>query len=853
MILCGDWNCDLGRRSAQVRQFNDFIENNSLFLSWDSVNAKQDTTYNYIELNQSSCLDHFAVSEGMFNAISKYSVVHSGSNMSKHSVVLCTFCVSDFKRMKMCKDTKCEKVLWHKVTEQHVSKYKDIIDELLNNVHINKEVLACNNNTCTCLEHCEYIDMLCFELINVCISAGKRAFPMSKAGNKSIPDWDDIAKPERDGSLFWHWLWIECGRPRNGVIADVMRSTRAKYHYTVRKLKKEAEKRTRVKLAESICSNQSRDLWTEIRKINGRAKTVSPVIDECHSDYDIANLFASKYDQLYQSVPTSPFELENVKCEIKNRILSEANTCNINVEDLRKCVCKLRKAKSDGEFGTYSDHFIYASDELLVLISLLFNAMFTHGYTADALLHSVIVSIPKDIKAGINNSENYRGISLCIALCKMMDMLIINKYSDKLFTSDLQFAFKEQHSTNMCTSVLKETIFQYAKHKSSIFGCLLDASKAFDRVHFGKLFDILLNRELPGVVLRLLLDCYTRQVIKTRWGSAMSDQFTALNGVRQGGVLSPILFSVYFDELMTRLKQQPAGCKIGSYFMGAICYADDVTLLCPSLRGLQKMLDVCEQFGSEYNVLFNSKKTVCCHFGSKAKTDDFSVSLNGAKLRWDSCVKHLGNKVNRNLDDEDDVTYKSGVFMSYVNKLMANFGFTKSEILIKLFGFYCTSYYGTVLWDLNSACVKRFYVCWNKAIRKIFSLPNICHTVLLPYIAGCLYIKEEIVNRFIQYVKCMMSCRNNHVHNLMKYCISSSQSTIGRNMMYVKANYDINVQKCTIMEAKQKLYHLKEMNENEYRKGVFVRELCNIRDNVMEVTGFDHSEVTDMIHAICVD
>ena len=72
-------------------------------------------------------------------------------------------------------------------------------------------------------------------------------------------------------------------------------------------------------------------------------------------------------------------------------------------------------------------------------------------------------------------------------------------------------------------------------------------------------------------------------------------------------------------------------------------------------------------------------------------------------------------------------------------------------------------------------------------------------------------------------------------------------------MMYVKANYDINVQTCTVTEAKQKLYHLKEMNENEYGKGVFVRELCNIRDTVMEVTGFDHSEVTDMIHTICVD
>ena len=804
VVLCGDWNCEFKRRSAQVRQLSEFIETNSLFVCWDNVHAKKDNTYNYIELNQSSCLDHFMLSEGVFNVMTACSVIHNGCNLSKHSVVLCVFHLDAMLRLKTGKNCdKSEKILWHKVTDENIQQYKLEMDKLLDTVMINDNVIKCDDIMCKCKEHCTYIDTFCSELIDVCITAGKTAFPQSNAGHKSIPDWDEVAKPVREASLFWHWIWIECGRPRNGVIADVMRSARAKYHYTVRKLKKEADQRVRNKLAECISNNRSRDLWSEIKKINKTGKVTSPVIDDCHTDSDIANLFASKYDQLYQCVPTDLTELENIRSRINERVMDEKTVCCISVEDVRKCVHKLRKSKSDGEYGTYSDHFIYASDKFLIKLSILFYVMFMHGYTADAMLHSVLVSIPKDIRAGIENSENYRGISLCVALCKIMDLLIISKYNTKLFTSDLQFAFKEQHSTIMCTSVLKETVTQYVRHKSSVFGCLLDASKAFDRVHFGKLFNILLSRELPGVVLRVLLDCYTRQVIQTKWGGALSDTFTALNGVRQGGVLSPILFSIYFDELLSRLQQQPAGCRIGGQFMGAVCYADDVTLLCPSLKGLQQMLNVCEIFGEEYNVIFNAKKTVCCHFGGKTVVDNYKLYLNGAVLKWDNCVKHLGNKLNKNLDDKEDIMFKKGTFITYVNKLMSNFGFTKSTVLVKLFQFYCTSYYGVAIWDLCSGHLRDFHVSWNKAVRKMFSLPNTSHTSLLPFITGTLYIKEEIAARFIKFVKCMTSCKNSLVHNLMKYCMPNMQSTIGRNLMYIKVNYDINALKCSLLHARQ--------------------------------------------------
>ena len=93
-----------------------------------------------------------------------------------------------------------------------------------------------------------------------------------------------------------------------------------------------------------------------------------------------------------------------------------------------------------------------------------------------------------------------------------------------------------------CTFSMLETIDHYNVMKSNTFVLMLDASKAFDRVNYCKLFRELLKRELCPLVLRLLLFMYTNQTLRVKWGSVMSESFTVMNGVKQGSVLSPVLF-----------------------------------------------------------------------------------------------------------------------------------------------------------------------------------------------------------------------------------------------------------------------------------------------------------------------
>ena len=91
-----------------------------------------------------------------------------------------------------------------------------------------------------------------------------------------------------------------------------------------------------------------------------------------------------------------------------------------------------------------------------------------------------------------------------------------------------------------------------------------------------------------------------------QWESTKSRRFYVSNGVKQGAVISPILFALYYDELIAKLASSGYGCRIAGHFVGALSYADDITLLSPSLQGLQHMVNMCAEYGKEYHVTFKA-------------------------------------------------------------------------------------------------------------------------------------------------------------------------------------------------------------------------------------------------------
>ena len=121
------------------------------------------------------------------------------------------------------------------------------------------------------------------------------------------------------------------------------------------------------------------------------------------------------------------------------------------------------------------------------------------------------------------------------------------------------------------------------------------------------------------IVLRFLMNTYCKQQMRVKWNGTIFSTFSTSNGVKQGGVLSPIVFNVYL-ELIKMLSEQGLGCHLHGQFVGAFIYADDVTLLSPTSTALNVMLETCSNFAQCYDLQFNNSKTKCMYF-SKTHTD----------------------------------------------------------------------------------------------------------------------------------------------------------------------------------------------------------------------------------------
>ena len=204
-------------------------------------------------------------------------------------------------------------------------------------------------------------------------------------------------------------------------------------------------------------------------------------------------------------------------------------------------------------------------------------------------------------------------------------------------------------STDLCTGLIKNVIARYLINGSQVLGCFLDASKTFDRVDHAVVFDKLL-------LTRALRKWYTDQRVNVSWNNCYSDKFSVSNGVHQGGMLSPILFTVYIDDLLFELEKNGVaiGCYWNHHFVGVVCYADDIALLAPSPSALRLMLKTCSHFASTHRLIFNANKTQLVRFSHSNISSFDSISattfyFGGQKLRLSQSAKHLGHILCCNL------------------------------------------------------------------------------------------------------------------------------------------------------------------------------------------------------------
>ena len=132
----------------------------------------------------------------------------------------------------------------------------------------------------------------------------------------------------------------------------------------------------------------------------------------------------------------------------------------------------------------YANHLLLANDTFVKHIFHLFSMMLSHGFTPEDMTRAVITSIRKKVKESVACSDKYRGIALNSIIGKVVYLIIIQIYGHALSSRFLQFSFKEKHSIVMCNAAIKEVVSHCLQNHKNVYACMLDATKAFDKVSF---------------------------------------------------------------------------------------------------------------------------------------------------------------------------------------------------------------------------------------------------------------------------------------------------------------------------------------------------------------------------------
>ena len=200
----------------------------------------------------------------------------------------------------------------------------------------------------------------------------------------------------------------------------------------------------------------------------------------------------------------------------------------------------------------------------------------------------------------------------------------------------------------------------------------------------------------------------------------MSDYFYVSNGVRQGEILSPKLYSVYVNDLSDYLvKSQIDNVHV---CVNHVMYADDICLMAPSPAALQKLINICYDFSLQNNLTFNSLKSFCMVFKSRLyKLSCPMFYMNNEKL---DSIKYLGFTFSSDKKDDNDLSQQMRILYTKSNRLLRLFHCCSTDVKLTLFRSYCTYFYCPFLWThYKKSTHNKLRVAFNDVYRRILKLP----------------------------------------------------------------------------------------------------------------------------------
>ena len=248
--------------------------------------------------------------------------------------------------------------------------------------------------------------------------------------------------------------------------------------------------------------------------------------------------------------------------------------------------------------------------------------------------------------------------------------------------------------------------------------------------------------------------------------------------------------------MINELRQLGVGAHVAGMFMGVACYADDVVLIAPCHQAMQMMLDTSEDFAARYNISFSTdpdpkkSKSKCIFVVGKRRglSKPSPLTLCGHQLPWVQSAVHLGHELHESGLMDHDAVVKRAQFIDKSVEVRNMFEWAAPAEVLQALKFYCSAFYGSMLWDLGGDKATQMYSAWDTAVKLSWSCPRWTRTFLLQQVlaSGMTSARTDILGRYGKFFKGLRASVCQEVRVLFNLVARDLQSTTAKNINLLK-------------------------------------------------------------------
>ena len=423
---------------------------------------------------------------------------------------------------------------------------------------------------------------------------------------------------------------------------------------------------------ENVCTNNPREFWKHVKSLGPRKSNKVPlkvyengVLTNNLNDvlYNWKHEFETLYNrpmenmndqeqQYYERIQQTKINREN-EMSYDGYVENEFINGDITLTEIEHITQKLKNNKSSG-FDKIPNEVLKNADVQNMLWKL-FNTFFQLGMTPTIWLKTIIVPIPKSATKDPHVPLNYRGISLLSCVLKAYSGILNKRVTDycelmEIF-SDEQNGFRKDRSCVDHIFTVTSVVRNRMSNNLPTFACFIDMQKAFDWVDRDLLMYKMLMHNIDGKVYHAIKALYSHPISCIKINDKYTEWFPTTSGVKQGDCLSPTMFGIFINDLVTDLKSLGIGVKIVDEIISILLFADDIILLAESEEDLQKMLDCTNEWCKKWKMFVNKDKTKIVHFRNKRKPQTmYKFLFDESELEIVSQYKYLGIILTEHLD-----------------------------------------------------------------------------------------------------------------------------------------------------------------------------------------------------------